>query len=76
MMSEPKVYLRSLLQQITKLDHESFQGDDDLRAEFLASARNLSHRLERPWDSILRMIYMEVCPISALSFPNWSLPSR
>ena len=50
---------RTLLDQINAFDVTEIKDDPALQAQLLASARALTLSLERPWDKILRMVYME-----------------
>ena len=49
-----------VLQQIEHINQDSFDGDDFSRMRALERARALCSRLETPWDSLVRMIWLEV----------------
>lgn len=59
-MANPTLSPQQLLEQMNQLDQSACHGDEKLRADLLSSARALCLRLENPWDTILRMIYVEV----------------
>lgn len=60
--------LQDTLAAIDALNQSSFESNDHARAQALISARALCKRLEKPWDSIFRMFWMEVSDqISGLS---------
>ena len=49
------------MKMLDQLDHDAFEGDAILQAQALAKARILCSRLETPWDSMTRMIWLQVC---------------
>ena len=54
------VTAETLLDEVRDFNRSGRVEDENLRAAMLESARALCSKLENPWDSILRMIYMEV----------------
>lgn len=50
----------SLLNSLESVDRHLFQDTEVERIRALKSARALCARLEKPWDAVIRMLYLDV----------------
>ncbi|KAI9729020.1 MAG: hypothetical protein M1828_000105 [Chrysothrix sp. TS-e1954] len=58
-MSSSKQVAVEAMEMLDQLDQDAFEGDAILREQALAKARILCSRLETPWDSKTRMIWLQ-----------------
>jgi hypothetical protein len=59
-MAAPIIDAASLTHQLARVERDSFQGNDEIRAQLLNEAQKLVRRLEDPFETIRRITFAEV----------------